>query len=201
MRLVTLSIEKRPDQLVNVYLKNEYDSPLMAFLVGRREDLGWGTARHTIPRDMTLAIPSEEGIPAGRSMEVEMGISTEDASHMEIHAAVFEDGSVTGDPDAVNVILETRRKAFEDIPKAIEMLSGESASIDQFRAWMEADGEVAFESALSILGGGSLPIPLHPMTPWRVIRLFEEGKTASEIVPLLNSWRDRLAQSKPILDT
>ena len=191
MRLPTLLVEKRPDQLVNVYLKNEneYDAPLTAFIVGG----------HTIPRDMTLAIPFEEGIPAGRIMEVEMGLSAEAASYMEIYAAVFADGSVTGDPEAVKVILDTRRKAFEEIPKAIEMLSGESASIDEFRKWVEADGEVAWDNALSILADGSFPVPLHPVTPWRVIQLLEQGKNAREIVPLLNSLRDRLAQSKPAL--
>jgi hypothetical protein len=205
-RFVTLSTEKRPDQRVNVYLKNEYDAPLTAFTFGKcdieREGSGEGpdvgSTAYLIPRDMLLEIPSDEGVPPGQVTEASADIDPKSALEMEIHAMVFADGAVAGNYEAINGILNARRKAQQDIATATKMLTS-GASLEEFRAWSEAECKVDWESAVRMLTGGAIPAPLNPTVALRVIRLLEQGKTAREIVPLLNSLRDRLAQSKPVL--
>jgi peroxiredoxin len=148
--------------------------------------------------------------------------------NFHVIAAVFADGTVSGDLSWVNAIVNERRKVYQDIAKATEMLNkavadktDPSGVVKQFEEWWqdERPGRMApaktgyGEASGSSWQGAREGQPLVPKMPPRAgtspraavpgvtLSLLQQEKTSlPDTIKMLAAWRERLGQIKAVTE-
>ena len=190
---VTLTGEDGPEQSVILHLKNNFEAPLTAYVVGHLKDgeHSWNTEFQE--KDVALRAEPDEGTAPGQVADVKITRSSGPASEWKLKAMVFADGTIAGDAGLVRFILDSRVQTYQDIVHAIEMISGKSPSVAAFMKWRNGDRVLKYPSPMEALAKIAVP--------QQVIKLINDGKSQPEILKLLLGWRDRLEQIRPSIPT
>jgi cytochrome c biogenesis protein CcmG/thiol:disulfide interchange protein DsbE len=212
---------------VAIHLRNEYSSAATAWILQCETPPG-GSRYYW--NDQELSFESKPVPPGGeidfkippRRMTAQQGPEMGDCEDFRPIAAVFADGTVSGDLRWINAVVAERREAYQDIGKASEMLNAAIAKnadtasvIQQLTDWQKE----------RILGGMPTPrpsanagttsgwqskgnAPPAQRSPFRspvagaARWLIEtQGKSLPEAVKALAEWRDRLAKLAAVAET
>jgi len=223
-----------------IHLLNEYSFAATAWIVECHSlnEAGTEWASQSRWDDEELGL---EGKPLGAQKETEFRMPARPnvggpqaapkffCENYQVIAAVFADGSVSGDLRWVNAIAADRRKTYQDIAKATDMLKKAESEgterpklIQQFVDWQTAEagrarpgkpapnhGVSSSWSSRTLSPGQQLP-ESNPMSglfaraavPGATIWLLQEKeKKYSDAVQVLSEWRDRLGKFKPATET
>jgi peroxiredoxin len=160
-------------------------------------------------------------IPPAMAMMQQMQRQVQSANACKdyhVVAAIFADGTVSGDLQWINAIVRERRKAYQDLAKAIDILNkatgneaDQASVVQQLTEWKNTEqpqvrqGRVfANYGETSGWSGSTTGPPVgRPLTrdavPGATVWLVrEKGKSLPEAVKLLTEWRDRLSELKPV---
>ena len=204
---------------VTIHLRNEYSSPATAWIVQCETPQG-GSRHHWNDQDLSLqTAPIEPGKETEFQIQPRppaMVARTAGGSCEDFHviAAVFADGTVSGDLRWINAIVADRRQAYRDIAKAIDILKTDASAVSkQLADWQKSAGPQAMGGRASAIYGpssgwmssGTAPPPMRPFrspVPSAVLWLLEEQKKSPpEAVKALSDWRDRLAKLPGVAET
>ena len=226
---------------ITIRLRNEYSAPATAWIVEchGESDPGpqWVSRWHWSETDFGL---DPKPLDPGKETEVvirkPMSIANSKfgqqprgtCDNFHVIAAVFADGTVSGDLSWINAIMNERRKVYQDIAKATEMLNkavanktDPSAVVKQFEEWWQAERPgrmapaktgygVAFGSSWQGARPGQPLVPKMPpragtspraAVPGVTLSLIQkEGTSLPETIKLLAAWRERLGQIKAVTE-
>jgi peroxiredoxin len=208
-------------------LRNAYRSPATVWVVGcKQEKEGkWQTIWHRANQNLTLEpkvlAPGQEvgvTIPAGPA-----AMGKQECKPFRLIAALFADGTVTGDYRWISSIVADQKAVREDVEKAVEMLKNAvgngSAKADvlvQFEEWRQKipqlggrrpepspGSTVAFGSAtgdMAVVGEIAPPRPmlfLRSSVPGAAVWLMtKKEKSPAETLEALKAWQERLTPSE-----
>jgi peroxiredoxin len=135
-------------------------------------------------------------------------------------AAVFTDGTVSGDLAWINAVVADRRQAYQDIAKATDILNtGISKGIDtpnviqQLTDWQKSEVPAGMNARPSSTRGASWGFQSRGTAPPKMrfsrspvpgVALWLVGSEAMKLpdaVKALTDWRDRLAKLAPVAET
>ena len=203
---LSLAASRDLDGALSVSLRNLHTAPVTAY-----------TLRFTRARtveDLTrtqyqfhdaLLEPEDGVLIAARDKGVlKLGfIPGDDLPDVQIVAVVFADGASTGDSAQVSRVIETRRRAYYDIPLALGILKEGGVPqvlIEQFQHWRHRynDGSRDLEQYFRARPAlGWVPPPMA-VVPFRTASWLQTI-TPEEVIRKLTRWRQALEQSEPIL--
>ena len=232
-----------------IHLLNAYSAPATAWIVEchamNAAGTDWASQYHWADQELGL-----EGKPIGPGKEFDVKLTARPnmmsppnfgksqsapsepkatCDNFQVIAAVFADGSVSGDLTWINAIATERRKAYKDIAKATEKLkkaeedeTDQKVVIEEFVDWRTTEfgrvrngkpapnyGVSNSWSSRTVPAGRPAPesMPVarpnsSEAVPGATLWLLQEkGKNYSEATKALAEWRDRLGHMKAITET
>lgn len=212
-----------------IHLSNEYDSAATAWIVGCESSAG--SQWHWTDRLLGLeGKPIEPGaqysyrVPKRPNMTgTPQTAASDTCEEFQVLAAVFADGTVTGELHWINGILGERQKAYRDIAKVTELLTKgvaegtePAAAVKELTSLLEAEGShspgnpgrsstygesYGWRPANSKSSRAAIAVMIPPR-PFARIAGFgaaiwliqEKKKTLPEAINLLSAWHDQLGQ-------
>ena len=211
----------------SIHLRNEYPAGATAWVFQCVTPTG-GSSYYCNDQDLSF---QSKPIGAGDSIDFKMpqrpaamtqraGADTGNCEDFHVAAAVFADGTVTGDLRWINAIVADRRQTYQDITKAKDILSaavseGADAKIviDKLAEWRKSETPGM---------AGARPTPINgPSFGWQsqgtappAMRMFRspvpgaalwlvetQGKSPADASKALGEWRDRLAKLVPVTES
>ncbi len=202
-----------------IHVRNEYSSPATAWILqcetpqgGSRhywndQELSFQTAPIAPGQETAFKFP--QMAPPMRQQMADNGT----CSDFHAIAAVFSDGTVSGDFAWINGVVADRRQAYQDIAKATDILNtaisngtDTAAVIQQLTDWQKSEVPAGMPARPSATRGpswgfqsrGTAPpkmrfsrSPVPGVALWLV---GTEAKKLPDAVKALTDWRDRLAK-------
>ncbi len=203
------------------HLRNQYSSPATAWILMCETDKG-GSRYHWDDQELGLEPkPIDPGkeiefkIPPRPAMMVQQTGDSSTCDDFRLAAAIFADGTVTGDLRWISAVVSDRRKAYQDLAKASGILEDTvkagtppAEATQKLNAWR--DGERGMPRRNSPSAGGSngwssrgTDPPrfsfLGPLAASATLWLIQDQqKSLPDAIKLLGEWRDRLAKLVPV---
>ncbi len=231
-RQLTLSKTNDAD-VTTFHLRNEYSAPATAWIVECHGDSDaggeWTTQWHWSDQEIGLAgkrlepgKETEYQVPPWANMARQLPASLGKCEDFQVVAAVFADGTVSGDFTWINAIVAERQKIYQDIAKATDVLTkaiadgaGREETVKLLNEWQPSGGRGGRLGSASANYGetngfrsrpstgdpqtNSKFIPPRPFVSAAVagvtIGLLQgQQKTPPEALKILADWRARLGQ-------
>ena len=213
------------------HVRNQYSAAATAWVVechGNRSQWHWSDQELGLEgKPIEPGKENEFKLPTGAPMMLDTCSRRRNtcARTFRVIAAVFADGTVSGDLRWIEAIVRERRKAYKDIAKSTDILNhtvaegtDQSKVVQQLTEWKNQEvpndgtdsvfanyGETNFWGG-STSGSTSGPPPAgRPLTrdavPGATLWLLQEkGKSVREANQLLAEWKDRLGQLKAVTE-
>jgi thiol-disulfide isomerase/thioredoxin len=216
---------------VTFHLHNEYSAPATGWIVechGDPDSGGeWTSQWHWSDQEVglegkRLEPGKETEYPAAPWTNIarlrELPASLAKCENFQVVAAVFADGTVSGDFTWINAIVAERQKIYEDIAKATDIVTKAiadgadvAATVKQLTEWQQPMARLGNASSFGETNGfrtqpsaqsgrpGVKRLPPRPFAASAVSGVAigiiqEKQKTLPEAVKVLTDWRDRLGQ-------
>ena len=199
-----------------IHLRNTYDAAATAWVVGCESD---SVEKGTLKWHWTNQNLSLDGKPLGPGQETALRISPFPTSvgpvkgkgscdKFRLMAAVFADGTVTGDLKWISATVAEERRVYQDIAKATDLLkksvtqgTARPEVIQQLVEWHRAGLREGMPQQPSpgstMVYGVSSGAPVRPsvstLVPGAALWLIQEqGKDVPESIQLLADWQGRI---------
>jgi len=205
---------------VTIRLRNEYSAPATAWIVECHKPASGGWASQWHWSDTSLGLDPKPLDPGKETdFAVPKAMITRTCDDFHVIAAVFADGTVSGDRSWITAIVDERRRVYQDIAKAIDMLNksvndgaDRSAVVKQFTEWRDAElpnpGRVPKTYGETLGFNPQSPKPFIPTRPFAraavpgltVLLLQEQANAIPDAVKALQEWRERLGQIKLVTE-
>ena len=212
------------------HLRNNYSAPATAWIVECRVETNHGqaVASQWYWSDQEIGF---EGKPLTPGKEIEFripsippnlmkaGPTPAKCENFQVVAAVFTDGTVSGDLKWINAIVGDRQRAYQDITRATGLLTSAVSSntdratlVKQLSDWAETESPLRARrpspNYAVIFGGRNQDLPagrkpdVDRFPPGRmgavpcvtIWLLQEKNSGLTEAIGALSEWRDRLGQ-------
>ncbi len=225
MRNVAVTVKGEGEE-PTIHVRNEYSSPATAWILqcetpqgGSRyywndQELSFKSASIAPGQEITFKFP--QIVAPMRQQAANNGT----CSDFHAIAAVFSDGTVSGDLAWINAVVADRRQAYQDIGKATGMLStaiskgNETAAvIQELTDWQKSEAPAGMNVRPSSTRGPSwgsqsrgtaLPKMRFSRSPVPGVALWlvsSESMKLPDAIKALSDWRDRLAKLAPVAET
>jgi thiol-disulfide isomerase/thioredoxin len=212
----------------SIHLRNEYPAAATAWVLQCETQTG-GSRHYWNDQDLSF---QSKPIGAGEEIDFKMpqrppammqraGADTGNCEDFHVAAAVFADGTVTGDLRWINAIVADRRQTYQDIAKAKDILSAAISEGTEAKSVIDKLAEWRKSETPGMLPGAK-PMPTHgPSFGWQsqgtappAMRMFRspvpgaalwlvgtQGKSPADASKTLGEWRDRLAKLAPVTES
>ena len=225
MRNVAVTVNGEGEE-PSIHVRNEYSSPATAWILqcetpqgGSRyywndQELSFRPASIKPGQEIVFKFP--QMAPPMRQQTANSG----NCSDFHATAAVFADGTVSGDLAWINAVVADRRQAYQDIAKATEILNtaitkgtDTAAVTQQLADWQKKEMPTGMPARPSSTHGpswgfqsrGTAPPKMRfsrsPVASAALWLVGTESMKLPDAVKALNDWRDRLAKLAPVTET
>jgi len=209
-----------------IRVRNQYSSPATAWILQCETPTG-GSRHYSNDQDLSF---QTKPIAAGEEIEFKipprnpamMQQTRDQSTCADFHAiaAVFADGTVSGDLRWIEAVVADRRQAYQDIAKATEILNTASTKgtdtadvVKQIADWQKSNAPAAMTPRPVATYGpnwgwqsnGTAPPRMRMFrspVPGATLWLIEtQAMKLPDAVKALSEWRDRLAKLAPVAET
>ena len=209
-----------------IHVRNEYSSPATAWILqcetpkgGSRhywtdQELSLQTAPIAPGREIEFKMPAP--MPRMQQQMADNGTCTD----FHLAAAVFADGTVSGDLRWINAVVADRRQAYQDIAKATDIINKAvsngtetPAVVQQITDWAKGETPAGMPARPSATHGPTWGYQSRGTNPPQV-RVFrspvpgaalwlvdKQAMKLPDAVKALAEWSDRLAKLPPVTET
>lgn len=199
---VSLAYQRVENRYV-VQLTNQHKAPLEAYVVLIRFRSP-AKAKGTFLQfdDAFLNWPGSTVLEPNQSRSFEIG-ANDGSADIQFVAAIFADGTVSGDPLWIDRLIQSRKQIQRDLAKALVQLQSaldNRTDVETVRQWFEDLRQQNQQQASSVGEDALQHIPLSVIGNLETIakpELFQS--TVRALMGHFQTWQLRLAQSKPRL--